>query len=73
MHNNMFVPLSRVTCLCGKEISCLTLYVIMHIEDWKSLFVPQWNQMTPKTQKHSTSLTEKVKTLSNFHVSTAKL
>ena len=67
----MFVPLSRVTCLCGKEIGCLTIYVIMHIEDWTSLFVPQWNQMTPKTQKHSTSLTEKVKTLSNFHVSTA--
>ena len=52
MHNNMFIPLSRITCLCGKEIGCLTSYVIMHIEDWKSLFVPQWNQMTPKTQKH---------------------
>ena len=72
MHNNMFVPLSRVFCLCGKEIGCLTIYVIMHIEDWKSLFVPQWNQMTPKTQSIAISLIEKVKTLSNFHVSTAK-
>ena len=72
MRNNMFVPLSRVTCLCGKEIGCLNSYFIMHIEDWKSLVVPQWNQMTSKTQKHSTSLIEKVKTLSNFHVSTAK-
>ena len=26
MHNNMFVPLSRVTCLCGKEIGCLNSY-----------------------------------------------
>ena len=68
----MFVLLSRVTCLCGKEIGCLTIYVIMHIEDWMSLFVPQWNQITPKMQKHSTSLIEKVKTLSNFHVSTTK-
>ena len=30
----MFVPLSRVTCLCGKEIGYLTIYVIMHIEDY---------------------------------------
>ena len=62
----MFVPLSQVTCLCGKEIGCLTSYVIMHIEDWKSLFVPQWNQMTPKIQKHSTSLIEKVKLCPTF-------
>ena len=69
MHNNMFVPLSQVTCLCGKEIG--SIYVIMHIEDYRSIFAPQWNQVASKTQNHSKSLIEKVKTLSSFFVSTA--
>ena len=32
MHNNMFVPLSQVSCLCGIEIIWLTVCVILHIE-----------------------------------------
>ena len=35
MVNNVFVPLSQVTCPSIKQIDCIFSYIVMHFEEWE--------------------------------------
>ena len=48
MHINIFVPLSRVTCLSGKEISCLFIYVIIDSCNMGTSDLPDMYAQSPR-------------------------